>query len=142
MLTFEFTLEDLARTRFAISPMWELIAGLRALRDSEWAAMHLPWVREALPIAHELDMGTALAATPTTGYIPDFLTPPPSGPLAEFSDELALVEATPARQVRRDLEIMFRGRRVPPELGALIDHPRRELRRLVRVLDEFWRRAV
>ena len=42
MIVFEFTLADLARTRFAISPMWELVTSLRVLRNPEPAALHLP----------------------------------------------------------------------------------------------------
>ena len=80
MLTHEFWVEDLALTRFAISPMWELASAVRTLHDPARGAHHLPWIREALPIARELGIERALALTPPTGYMPDFLTPPPSSP--------------------------------------------------------------
>jgi hypothetical protein len=142
MITFTFTVEDLARTRFAISPMWELITGLRTLQDTKRAALHLPWVREALPIARGLDLGTALLIAPSNGYMPDFLTPPPMTPVASFEEELEVLKATPAAQVRHDVALLY-GRRKPPErVQRLVEHPRRELGRLADVLAEFWELAL
>ena len=46
MVRFVFTVEDLARTRFAISPMWEAVHSLAALRDPSTAALHVPWLRK------------------------------------------------------------------------------------------------
>jgi Family of unknown function (DUF5937)/Helix-turn-helix domain len=139
MLTFEFTVDDLARTRFAISPLWELVTSLRLLQDPDLAGMHLPWVRQALPVARGLDLGTALAVTPSRGYIPDFLTPPPSTPVASFKDELELMRATPAKQVRNDVERLLKGRRPSARLRAVLDHPRREVNRMATSFDEYWR---
>src|SRR3954452_6835578 len=112
MVVFEFTAEDLARTRFAISPMWELCTSLRLLRDAELAAMHIPWVRDALPAAHAMDMRMALALLPPRGYFPDFMTPPPSDPVTSIEDELALVRATKPDQVRHDIEVLMRQQRM------------------------------
>jgi DNA-binding transcriptional ArsR family regulator len=145
MVVFEFDAEDLARTRFAISPMWELCTSLRLLRDAELAAMHIPWVRDALPTAHALDMRMALALLPPRGYFPDFMTPPPSDPVTSIEDELALVRATTADQVRHDVEVLVRQqgmRRLPPVLEPLVERPRRELGRLADQLGAFWETAL
>src|SRR4051794_29818257 len=45
MVRFAFSVEDLARTRFAISPMFELERSLLALRDPSTAALHVPFLR-------------------------------------------------------------------------------------------------
>src|SRR3954471_1150938 len=113
MVVFEFTAEDLARTRFALSPMWELCTSLRLLRDAELAAMHIPWVRDALPAAVAMDLHMALALLPPRGYFPDFMTPPPSDPVTTIEEELALVRATTAAQVRHDVEVLVRQQRMP-----------------------------
>jgi hypothetical protein len=42
MVRFVFSVEDLSRTRFAISPMLELVHSLLALRDPSHAALHVP----------------------------------------------------------------------------------------------------
>src|SRR5215213_854516 len=108
MVTYVFTLEDLARTRFALSPMFELTNGLRALRDPGRAAIHVPWIRRALPVAYELGMEPILILKPSVGYMPDFLAPPPSTPLATFEEELELVRSTPAARIRAEVEIVGR----------------------------------
>ena len=142
MISFHFSLEDLALTRFAISPMWELITGLRVLRDPARAALHLPWVREALPIARELDLGRALTLTPPEGYMPDFLTPPPSGPLASFADELELVRATSAHQIVCDVESLRDCGEPTGPLEPFLADPSGEVDRLCDALDEFWARTL
>lgn len=142
MTTFHFSLPDLARTRFAISPMWECITGLRALRDPARAAVHLPWVREALPIARGLDLDGALALTPPEGYMPDFLTPPPSSPLVSFDEELELVRSTPEEQVVADVESLFRCGHGGERVAVFLERPRAELERLCDAVAEFWALAL
>jgi DNA-binding transcriptional ArsR family regulator len=143
MVTFQFTLDDLARTRFAVSPMWELVSGLRILRDPATAALHLPWVSEALPAARELELDTALALTPPTGYIPDFITPPPSTPLATIEEELELIRTTPIAQARTDLRELIRCHgRSNARVEEMLERPRYWLNRLAEDLEAFWRRAM
>jgi DNA-binding transcriptional ArsR family regulator len=142
MVTLRFTTEDLARTRFAISPMWELITSLRVLRDPDRAAVHLPWVREALPIARELDLDGALALTPPEGYMPDFITPPPTGPLASFEEEIERVCATPRAQVLTDIECLIEEGHWRAPLDAFLERPAEEVERMCDALRVYWRRAV
>ena len=138
MVTFPFTVDDLARTRFAISPMWELMTSLRMLQDAGRAAAHIAWVREAMPVARELDLAVALRLTPSQGYMPDFLTPPPTTPVATFEDELETLCATPAAMVRGDVGRLLGARRPPALLEPLLADPRRELKRIAAVLAEYW----
>ena len=138
MVVYEFTVEDLARTRFAISPVWELITSLRVLRNPEPAARHLPWVRDAMPVAAGLDLSLAFALTPPEGYIPDFITPPPHGPVAELEDELTRIRATTAEQVRREVGILLRNRRPPAVLEPLLARPGRALEQLTATLATYW----
>ncbi len=142
MLTYVFTVDDLARTRFAISPMHELVSGLRLLRDPARGAVHLPWIRTALPAAYELGLEPWLGLLPSRGYIPDFLSPPPSTPLATFADELELVRSTPADRIRIELEIVARRSGSSPALEAMRARPRREVGRLCDRFESFWRAAV
>ena len=107
MVRYEFELDDLARTRFAISPMWETAAAIRALRNPSLISLHLPWVKRIRRWIKELDLSLALALLPRRGYMADFLTPPPSTPLADFDDELELVRTTSEAQIRNDVEILI-----------------------------------
>lgn len=142
MVTFIFTVEDLARTRFAISPMWELVSGIGLLRDPSLASLHLPWVEEARTIARKVDSRAALALIRPRGYMPDFLTPPPSSPLATFEEELGLVRSTPSAQVRREMSYLL-GRRKPPEiLRPFLEQPRRAVAELSDTLNQLWERTL
>src|SRR3712207_5488079 len=103
MVTYEFSVDDLARTRFAISPMWEAVSSLRLLLTPSRGALHLPWIEEMRDgRLKSLDLRALAAMLPPDGYIPDFLTPPPTGPLVEFEEELELVRTTAPAQARQE----------------------------------------
>lgn len=91
---------DLARLRFAFSPVSEAVASLRVLQDPGRHALHLPWIRAVRPRLAGLDLRLLLELVPLGPYIVDFLTPPPTGPLPDVDAELRLVAgADPARAV-------------------------------------------
>ncbi len=143
MVRFVFSVEDLARTRFAISPMYELVHSLVALRDPEHAALHVTWLRSLSGRLDGLPLEPAVALLPPRGFSPDFLTPPPIGPLGSIEDDLTALRATSAAQIRDEMEL-FRSQH--PRSDALVErwvaHPRREVRRLADLLEAYWERAV
>jgi len=143
MVRFVFGVEDLARTRFAISPMLELVESLLALRDRETAAVHVPWLRSLSGRLDGIELERAVALVHRTGYMPDFLAPPPRRPVGDVEEDLAALRATPVGQIRHDMRL-FRSQH--PEARAVSDawdaHPRRELNLLAAVLEAFWDRAV
>ncbi|MFI7442296.1 DUF5937 family protein [Nonomuraea indica] len=94
-MTWVMRPEDVARIRFAFSPMWELVASLRTLRDPARQSVHLPWIKAVRPRLAGLDLAELLALVPPSGYLPDFLTPPPETPLPDFAEELDRVRRTP-----------------------------------------------
>ena len=47
MIRFHFGHEDLVRTRFAISPLFDLTWSTDVLRDPAAHSLHLPWARAA-----------------------------------------------------------------------------------------------
>src|SRR4051812_12447898 len=101
MITARFDTEALTRVRFAISPMLELIRSVTTLEDPAGRALHLQWTEEARRLLLELDLSALVALQSSPTYNPDFVNPPPSGPLVEFEDELGVMVATPAAQIRR-----------------------------------------
>lgn len=123
--------------------MWEAVSSLRLLTDPSRGAIHLPWLNELRDgRLREVDLRAVLALLPPRGYIPDFLTPPPSGPLAQFEEEVDAVRATKPEQVAHDLRQLFERRRVPAAARPLLDEPRRASRVLADVLAAYWRLAV
>ena len=142
MVIFEFDLEDLARTRFAISPMWEVVSSLRLLRDPSRGALHLPWLEDVRLRLAGLDLGPALSLLPPDGYIPDFLTPPPTGPLATFEEELERMRGTATAQVRHDMSLLVDRRGPSPLQRPFVERPRWAVNRLTEALSEYWERAL
>src|SRR3954447_2850504 len=146
MATYEFGIEDLARLRFAISPMWEVVASLRRLRDPSAAGIHLPWINGLRDgRLGELDLSEALRLTPPRGYVPDFLSPPPTTPLARFEDEIELVRATKPHQVRNDLRLLRMDQEIdelPPVLQRFEKSPTRSIKRLASELERYYAIAL
>jgi DNA-binding transcriptional ArsR family regulator len=143
MVRFVFTVEDLGRTRFAISPMWELVLSLVALRDPSYAALHVPWLRSLSGRLSGLELERAIALNPPRGYSPDFVVPTPSGPLGSIADDLAALRSTPISQIRADMTLFAHEHRSGRRLAdAWLAHPRREVRRLADLLEAYWDRAL
>ncbi|MEU6864670.1 helix-turn-helix domain-containing protein [Streptomyces sp. NPDC046876] len=118
MISFELGVEDLAHTRFAVSPLGETVLSLRVLRDPGISALHLPWLRSVRPGLAGLDTGLLMALVTDLLTLPDFLTPPPAAFEPAFEDELAVVRATPPDVVRRDLLAAYDGEPLPAPLHA------------------------
>jgi len=86
-----FGVDDLAQLRFAVSPLWETIAALRASADPGRHALHLPWIKQALTVGRErTDLLPHLAEL-------EALAPPPRCPLAEIEEELGALTERPER---------------------------------------------
>ena len=142
MVRFVFSVEDLARTRFAISPMFELERSLLALRDPSTAAIHVPFLRALSGRLAGVELEPAVALTPLSGYAPDFTTPPPAGPLGRIEDDLAALRRTPVRQIRRDMELFRSQHPRSKVVQPWLEHPRREVTRLAKTYEAYWKRAL
>lgn len=103
MISFVLGVEDLADTRFAVSPLQETVLSLRVLRDPGLSALHLPWRRSVLPRLGTLDTGLLMSLLGKRHTLPDFLTPRPTTFAPAFEDELAVARQTSPELVRRGL---------------------------------------
>lgn len=104
MISFELGVEDLADTRFALSPLDEACLSLRVLREPGLQTVHLPWRRAALARLDPDDVRLLTSLVGTRLAVPDFLSPRPTTFAPRFEDQLALVRRTPPEMVRRDME--------------------------------------
>ncbi|MFR9780792.1 DUF5937 family protein [Micromonospora sp. MS34] len=135
-----------ARVRFALSCLWEVVASVRVLRDPGHHALHLPWVnrmRPRLAAAGLLDpdgglLGQLVPAAP--GYVVDFLTPPPVGLSPDLEQELTALRATEPGTVRTHLDLRPGPR--SPALAALYADPGAGLRWLAEEIEAYWRLAL
>ena len=138
MIRYHFGSDDLLRTRFAITPVFELIGAVYALREPRRYSVHRPWVEWARPRIAQLDLRLLDVATPAGGpYWPVFCGPPPRVPRAEIDDELARVGATQPDRVAAEI-----ARSYPtgvPAIGRLfLDDPALARDRLVTQMRSFW----
>jgi DNA-binding transcriptional ArsR family regulator len=99
--------DDLAQSRFAISPLWELVHAMRALggRDHRGGPAQ-PWIDRARDRYRELrrtaDVDAVLVLQPP-GYGVDFVLPPPSSVATTVDDLLDVVRSTPLEQARHEI---------------------------------------
>src|ERR1019366_3717598 len=108
MAVLELTSDDLATTRFALSPMAELTGALQVL-----GGRYLPpgmgnWTTQTRPRFQALNSADPSLAALTallcvTTWIPDFLSVPSPGMYTTFAGEIAAIRSTPATRARADL---------------------------------------
>lgn len=149
-LEFTFTATDMARTRFAVSPLQEVVTSLRILRLASRSAsasrtglgrsMHRQWVEAVRPAvtAAGLDRGLLADLIPDSGYTPDFITPPPAGG-AGFEGELRQLAETTESEVRRELSAYGLA---TARIEALYADPRAGLPRLIAEITAYWEVAL
>jgi hypothetical protein len=144
VIRFRFGHEDLVRTRFAISPLFDLTWSTDVLRDPAAHSLHLPWARAARRRLEGFDFSLLdlLATVSAQGYAPDFVVPPPTTPLAELDDELARVRATPHERVALEVGRRFEGAEVPAAARTLLDDPDRGLAELTALMADYFERAI
>jgi Family of unknown function (DUF5937) len=142
MIYARFDTEALTSVRFAISPMVEMIASLKALEDPARGALHVRWIEQARAQTRDLDVSCLRALHSPNRYSPDFIHPPPSGPLAEFEDELSVMLATPGEQIRAEVLSAYQGEQLPAVLKPFVRDPLRAVRRLAELMRTYWDRAL
>lgn len=146
MISFELGVEDLADTRFAVSPLHETVLSLRVLREPGLSTLHLPWRRFVLGRLGALDTDLLMSLVAVKRTLPDFLTPRPASFAAAFEEELAVVRQTSPVLVRRDLLATHAPDLLPDALRdatAADDTPVVRLRDAVcELLRQYWEAAI
>jgi DNA-binding transcriptional ArsR family regulator len=142
MIELVLTHADLARVRFAHSPIHELVASLLVLQDSRRRPMYGDWLLSIRSQLGGLRLELLTALAPTSRYLPAFLFPPPSGPRPAFADELEAVVASSPAMVRAELDKVCDSRPLPSELRALYEDPAGHLPTIAEDLQRYWEIAV
>lgn len=142
MVELELTADDLAATRFAISPLWELVSSLGALRKPLAAAAHLPWAKATLPRLLRLDRELFSALASPRGWTPDFLTPQPGPASLDPAAELAALRRLDPRRVLPDFREAYQEAPLPAVLTRHAKHPEDLLERVVDLVESYWSLAL
>jgi DNA-binding transcriptional ArsR family regulator len=142
VISYQFGPDDLARVRFAISPLFELAASRQVVRDPARHSIHVPWAREAAARLEGLDLALLDAAISEGPYLPDFVTPPPERARPTLAGELRRVRLLSHDRIARELGWAYPGRRPPPAARILLSDPDAGLRLLTAQMAAYWERAV
>ncbi|MCX5416673.1 DUF5937 family protein [Streptomyces sp. NBC_00059] len=136
-----FEERDLLRCRFALSPLWETQEAVRTLNRPGRHGYHLPWLRRIAEDAAGLDLRPLWALMPDGGHNPDFICPPPLGPLATFSEEIEALRATDPATARDDMALALADTPGGPHSPAgrrMLADPARTVRELADLLERAW----
>jgi DNA-binding transcriptional ArsR family regulator len=132
MLELSFTAADVAYTRFAFSPLWEVVASVLVLKGELGRDIHARWTAQATERLAHLDWRLLSdLVVPHARVIPGFVCPPPTSPLPDLDTELAALRATPTDQIARELAAVPAITTPPPDPQALAD-----------VIQEYWDHAL
>lgn len=143
MIEWRLLPEDVARIRFAFSPLKELVFSMVALRAPAEHSLHLPWVRATRPLLADLDLAEVFALVPVRGPTADFLSPTPSESLSDIAAELDAVRHTEPQRVIADLTDVPGLPNVPNEVTARIcTDPEAAMNRVVDTLQTYWDLAL
>ncbi|MBT2451083.1 winged helix-turn-helix transcriptional regulator [Streptomyces sp. ISL-43] len=139
-----FSAADLAQTRFAVSPMWEVVTSFRLLREATEPPLHRRWAAQVRPRLERagLDRGWLAALIPGAGYLADFLNPTPAGPFPELPAELAAIRRSTPEQVRSDLAVLAAKSRPAPRLRLLHEEPEAALEKVAAEIETYWELAL
>ncbi|GIJ48968.1 transcriptional regulator [Virgisporangium aliadipatigenens] len=139
MLRLAFGARDLATIRFAFSPLWELVASVRVIKDPAAHPMHAVWhaqVRGRLAdVGPDWPMLSDLVPVPTR-IMAGILTPPPAVPAPDLELELSSMVGLAPEDVRGMLDELSGPR--PASLDPLYADPPAGLRRLAGVVRRYW----
>ncbi|MFH8397401.1 ArsR/SmtB family transcription factor [Streptomyces anulatus] len=141
MLRFEVSVEDLLRSRFALSPALDLCLLLRSLVGQDpplpraWAARLLPAFER---LRRETELNAVLALHTTRGGGPNFVAPPPRGLNQTWADDLAVIRDTPLEAARHEIAANATGPSArDPRVRAVLDSPD-AVPRIAEAMDRAW----
>lgn len=139
MIELRLSVGDLANTRFALSPLWEVTASIRVLKAPGEHLLHRRWVAAARARLRGADLGLLfdLVPVPTRG-LPAFLAPPPATSVPEFATELAAIRSLGADRVESGLDMLPS----TPAIEAFRSDLVEGMERLVAAIGVYWDAAL
>ncbi|MEV4313200.1 DUF5937 family protein [Actinocrispum sp. NPDC049592] len=141
MFRFVAGTEDVLRSRFALSPVFELILLLQAMSGRSKRRLPESWAARLAPSLHRLRETTALDALLAL-HLPhhgaNFVAPPPQSLAQTIEDDLALVAATSYDQAEPEIAYCVNRQRLPKRVLEML-HGKDIVGRIVDTLGLAWR---
>lgn len=140
MRRLEVSVEDLLRSRFALSPAMDLVLLLRSLAGRN-RALPRAWAARLLPtferLRRESELNAVLALqTPQGG--PNFVAPPPRGLNQTWADDLAMIRATSLEAARHEFATTATGPAVRDPLVRAVLDSTDAVSRIAEAMDQAW----
>jgi DNA-binding transcriptional ArsR family regulator len=141
-IRYRFARDDLLRTRFAISPLIELVGAAYVLRQPRLYPEHRGWADAAVPRVQGLDLSLVYGAAPLrqTSW-PNFNAPAPVSPHPHIEDELGRLAISDPNVVRADVLRANPGG-VPPSAAPFVTDTESAVAELVRQLRSLWHVSI
>ena len=140
MLRFVLEADDLLRSRFAVSPLFELDTLLRKLSGQSPHRLPAAWSARLTPVYRRLrvttDLDVVLALQSRT-YGPGFIAPPPRSLAQSIEDDLVTVRATALPDARREIARSIGQRPVDERILAIL-RSEEVVERTARALETAW----
>ncbi|GAA2263741.1 DUF5937 family protein [Glycomyces scopariae] len=138
MIELHLSVADLASTRFALSPLWEVTASVRVLRAPDEHALHRRWVGAVRDRLRRIDLRLLRDLVPASGGLPAFLAPPPSTSTPDIATELAAMRSLGHERIRSGLDMLA----TTPAIERFREDPDAGLARLAAVVEAYWEAAL
>lgn len=147
MISFVANAADISRIRIASSPTGEIVFSIRIMGALKVRSPHRRWLTEAAAKLRRTDFRPLFALVPPSGYVPDFLTPPPTLGRSDLDSQLEAIRATDPDEFVDQVAWMATDPLTSPEWKemtaatrrGLLDAPQRSLAEIVGLLAEYWR---
>lgn len=139
VIELRLSVADLANTRLALSPLWEVVASVRVLKAPGEQLLHRRWAGLAAERLRGADLRALfdLVPVPTT-TLPAFLAPPPATSTPDIGTELAAVRALDTGQVRAGLDALPS----TPAVERFREDVPAGLDRLTAAVETYWEAAL
>ncbi|GAA0992835.1 DUF5937 family protein [Acrocarpospora macrocephala] len=147
MIRIEVSPQDIAASRFAISPVVETMHALWVVSGRQPAGPLRSWVERAREqyrplVAANPELRALHALMRAGGYNADFVAPPPSGVNVRFEAEIERIRATPLAQARAEIARNLDGVARPPDAVMAILNGPGVVNALADALELAWRSVL
>jgi DNA-binding transcriptional ArsR family regulator len=142
VIQVRLTVSDLARTRFAYSPLAEIGESIYLLSSGSIYGLHRAWYEDVAPGLRDVDMELLLSVVPPRPWIADFLFIGAADTGTSIGSQLDLLRNLPREAFEAELRSVWRGGPPPPRVAALIEAGTDGSRMLADVLLGYWAVAI
>lgn len=142
MIELKLAGADLAQLRFGISPLSETLGSLAVLHSPVLAVHHRRWVTDTQARVRHMDLELLLALEPP-GRRPRASLPVGDADTGTtIGQQLQLVADCPPELIRKELEFVWRGQRMPSAARQVIAEGSAGSRRIADLLASYWELAI